>query len=491
MLLGLHIKPGIDRVRAVTIRESNRRRWVFAVVASSVFMINLDLWIVNVALEAIGRDLPGASLAGLSWVLNAYAVTLAALLTVAGRAGDRLGTRRLFLLGTALFTAASAACALAPSLPALVAARVVQAAGAAMMMPSSLALLLASVPAERRHSAARAWSVIGALAAATGPVIGGLLVGASWRWVFVINLPVGLAALAAGRRVLPHPPERPREPLPDLVGSGLLIVAVAALTGAIVQGPGWGWTSGAVLGLLALAGVGLASFVWRCAHHPAPLVELALMRVRTFAVANAGVFLFSAAFAIMLLSNALWCQGVWHYSALRTGLAMAAGPAVVPFAAIASNRAVKRYGAGPVSAVGCVLFAAGLGWRTVAAGVTPDYVRDLLPSMLIGGAGVGLALSTLIASGTTALPPDRSATGAAVLNTGRQVASSLGVAILVAFLGSGTIRGAGVGAFDRAWIAAAGLALIGAVASLYLPAGGAERAAAARPRGARAPGGVE
>jgi EmrB/QacA subfamily drug resistance transporter len=452
-------------------QQGNRRALVFTVVAAAVFMTNLDLWIVNVALESIGRDLPGSSLPGLSWVLNAYAVALAALLIVAGRAGDRIGHRRLFLIGTAIFTTASLGCALAPNLGVLIGARVIQATGAALQLPTSLALLLASVPVERRHSVARSWAAVGGLAAASGPVLGGLLVEVDWRWVFVINLPIGVATLLAGRRVLPHPAPRNQQPLPDLFGSALLTVAVATLTGAIVQGPDWGWSSVAVVMLLVAAGLALATFLWRCTRHSVPLLELPLLRVRSFAVANVGTFVFGVAFAIMLLSNALWCQGVWHYSALRTGLAMAPGPAVVPVVTIASNRLVRRIGPGPASAAGCLLFAVAMMWRVVAADATPDFVTDLLPSMLISGIGVGLALGTLIASGTTALPADRSATGAAVLNTGRQVASSVGVAILVAVLGTATIRGASVAAFHHAWIVAAALSGLAALTSAFLPHG--------------------
>jgi EmrB/QacA subfamily drug resistance transporter len=455
----------------VTVRESNpqtRTRLVVVVVVAAVFMTNLDLWIVNVALDSIGRDLPGSTLAGLSWVLNAYAVTLAALLIVAGRAGDRLGHRRVFLLGTTLFALASLGCALAPNLGVLVGFRVLQAAGAALQLPTSLALLLAAVPASKRHAAARSWAAVGGLAAAAGPVLGGLLVEADWRWIFVVNLPIGAAALLVGIAVLPHPAAKSDEPTPDLAGSALLTIAVAAVTGAIVQGPEWGWGSASVLGLFGIASVAGAWFAVRCVRHANPLIEPGLLRVRAFTVANAGTVLFGVAFAIMLLSNALWCQGIWHYSALRTGLAMAPGPAMVPIVTILSNRAVHRFGAGPVSAVGCVLFAVALLWRVAFAGSDPNYAVDLLPSMLIGGTGVGLALGTLIASGTTALPPARSATGAAVLNTGRQVSASIGVAVLVAILGAGSVRAATVGAFQRAWVVAAVVALLAAGTSLLL-----------------------
>jgi EmrB/QacA subfamily drug resistance transporter len=434
------------------------------VIASAVFMSNLDLWIVNVAFVDIGTNLH-SSLADVSWVLNAYAVTLAALLIPAGRLGDRLGHRSVFLAGVTVFTVASLACAVAPNLPILIAARILQAAGAAAQLPSSLALLMAAVPAESRTHAARLWSAVGAVAAVCGPVLGGLLVALDWRWVFVVNLPVGLVAVVAGLRVLPHPPARPREPLPDLLGAVLLVVAVASLTGALVQAPAWGWTARRTVALLAVAIAGTALFLRRCARHSSPLVELHLMRVRRFAIANAGTAAFSAAFAIMLLSNALWCQQVWHYSPLRTGFAMAPGPLMVPFVTVWSARLVHRVGLAPLTAVGSLLFAAGLGWRIAAAGTTPNYLADLLPSMIIGGIGVGLALSSFIAAGATALPAERAATASGTVNSGRQIASALGVAVLVTVLGTG---GSVVSNFDDGWWIAIVLSLVAGAIGLGL-----------------------
>jgi hypothetical protein len=178
--------------------------------------------------------------------------------------------------------------------------------------------------------------------------------------------------------------------------------------------------------------------------------------------------LFSTSFAIMLLSNTLWCQEVWGYTALQTGLAMAPGPAIVPFVTIASRRAIQRFGAGTVAAIGCLFFAGGLLWRVVTADASGTYVIDFLPSMLLGGTGTGLALSTLIASGTTAVPANRSATGAAILNTGRQIASAVGVAILVAILGQSAIGKGSVGQFHLAWGIGALLVAVAAVVTFFL-----------------------
>jgi EmrB/QacA subfamily drug resistance transporter len=466
-------------------RRSTRARLVWLVVVAAVFMSNLDLWIVNVALVDMGRSL-GGSLSNLSWVINAYAVTLAALLIPAGRLGDRIGHRRVFLAGIVVFTVSSIACALANDVLVLVIARVFQAAGAAAQLPTSLALLMASVPEARRLHAARGWSAVGALSAVAGPVLGGLLVTVSWRWVFLVNVPFGIAAVVAGWLVLPHPQATERTPLPDLVGSGLLVLAVGALSGALVEAPQWGWFSPGIGALLAVAVVGGVVFVRRCQVHPAPMLELPLLRVPRFAVANVAVFVFSAAFAIMLLSNSLWCQSVWHWSALRTGLAMAPGPAMVPIVTIVSARWMHRIGANRMAAIGSVLFAASMLWRVAFAELDADYARDLLPSMIVGGIGVGLALGTLIAAGATALPAHRSATASAIVNSGRQVASTVGVAVLVTLVGTGGADA--VGRYDASWWVAAGSAVAAAIASLLLPAARSTGApSAATPSPAAAP----
>jgi EmrB/QacA subfamily drug resistance transporter len=440
----------------------------FVVVVAAIFMSNLDLFIVNVALPSIGQDFGGSSLAGLSWVLSAYAISFAALLVAAGRLGDRIGQRRVFLAGMALFTVASAACAAAPDLALLVAARVIQAAGAAALIPTSLALLLAATAPEHRSGRVRAWAAVGGISAALGPVAGGLLVQADWRWVFLVNLPVGAAAIAVGRRVLPHPPPRAAEPLPDLAGAALLTAAIGGLTGGLVEGPSWGWTSGGTIALLAGAAVSVGWFLWRCAHHDHPMFELPLLRRPTFGPATLATFVFSIGFAAMLLSNVLWCQTVWHYSALRTGLAIAPGPAMVPGLAIGAGSLSRRFGPGPVAAVGNLVFASGLLWRVFFVTVTPHYLTDLLPSMLLTGIGVGLTLPTLVSAAATALPPERFGTGSAVLNMGRQVASALGVAVLVTVLGTPTTAAGAMSAFRHAWLAVAAASILAAVASVFV-----------------------
>jgi MFS family permease len=412
------------------------------VVVLAVFMTNLDLWIVNVALPDLGRSFAPATLGELSWVLNGYAITLAALLVVAGRLGDRVGQRPVFLAGIAVFTIASVACALAPNLWVLVLARVVQAAGAAAQLPTSLALLLATVPADRRTTATRGWAAVGGL---------------------------GVLALLAGRAALPRPSARENGPLPDVGGAVLVTIAVAALTGALVQAPDWGWAATSTLGLLAAAIVTGVWFLVRTSRHASPLLELHLLRLPRFGLASAGTTLFGVAFAIMLMSNVLWCQEVWHWNALQTGLALVPGPALVPIVTVLTTRLATRVGHGPLVTAGGVLFALGTLWRALVATPSPDYVRDLLPSMVLTGAGVGLALGTLVAAGVQSLPGNRAATGSALVNSFRQISAAVGVAVLVTILGTQAGSGA-VPGFRTAWVLCSALALATSAMGLLLTA---------------------
>src|SRR5271170_3232321 len=228
--------------RASEYRSATSPHQVLAIVCVGIILANLDLFIVNVGLPNIARDFKDATLEDLSWILNGYAIVYAALLVFFGRLAERYRRDRSFLLGVALFTAASAACAAADSVGTLVAFRLVQAAGAALMTPTSLGLLLASFPADRRGGAVRTWAAIGGLAAALGPVIGGVLVTASWRWIFLVNVPIGLVALAIGWWKLPEIPGHDAA-RPDPRDAALVTAGVAALTFAIVKGNDWGWES--------------------------------------------------------------------------------------------------------------------------------------------------------------------------------------------------------------------------------------------------------
>ena len=416
--------------------DSRRVAAVVGVLALAVFMSSLDLFIVNLAFPYIAKQYPGTSLSSLSWVLNAYTIVFAAVLVPAGRWADRIGRRRVFTAGLACFSVGSVLCALAPGVNLLIAARVVQAAGAGAMVPASLSLLLAAVPAAARAKALGTWSALGALGAALGPVIGGSLVQVNWRWVFWINVPVGIAAVLLAVRVVPESRDAASRGRPDLVGAGLLAAAVGLLAFALVEAPGWGWGSAGFTGLLAASVACGVLMVMRSRRHHSPVIELELLRSRTFSGAFAASILYYAAFGAFVLSAVEFLTGVWRYSAVEAGLAIAPGPLMVlPFARVVAPRLAARLGGpGRVAVIGCLVNAgAQLLWLSQIQ-ATPDYVTHLLPAQLLGGAGVGLTIPSLLGAGSASLTPGRFGTGSGILNTARQVGTVLGVAGLVAIL---------------------------------------------------------
>ena len=444
-------------------------RQTLVIVCAGVVMASLDLFIVNVALPQIARDLHEQSLGTLSWVLNGYAIIYAALLVLAGRLADRHNRKNGFLLGVAIFTAGSAACGAAATVPMLIAFRLVQAAGAALLTPTSLGLVLASYSAERRGGAVRAWTAAGGMAASLGPALGGLLVAASWRWVFLVNVPIGLAAIVAGWRRLPDVPGH-AGPRPDGLSAVLVTAGVGALTLGLVRGGAWGWTSAATVGVLGGAVIVLGLFVARCLHHHNPLIEPALFRVRTFSGASVAMLFFSISFGAMLLSIVLWMQDAWGWSALRTGLGLAPGPLMVPlFTFLVTGRLLARYGPGLVIGIGTAVFAAGVSWWAVTVQLNPDYLT-VLPGMVVTGIGVGLTLPSLMSTAASSLPPPSFATGSAVVNMLRQVGFAIGVAMLVAVLGNPAGRAAELTAFRHGWWATAAAALVATVSATWLRA---------------------
>jgi EmrB/QacA subfamily drug resistance transporter len=450
-----------------------QRTKVAAIVSVGVFVASLDLFIVNIAFPDIERDFHGTSLASLSWILNAYAIVFAALLVPAGRWADRAGRKRAFLAGMGLFTLSSAACAAAPSVGVLIAARVAQATGAALLMPTSLGLLLPEFPPERRQVAVGIWSAVGGAAAAAGPLVGGLLVQASWRWVFLVNVPIGIAAIAAGVGTLREIRE-PHTARGDIVGAGLLTAAVASLTLAIVKGTDWGWGGGRVVGLFAAAVVLSILVGRRSLVHPAPVIELAVVRVRAFSVSAAAMLLFNVAFAAMLLSSVLLLTQGWHEPVLTAGLQLAPGPGAAALSAVPAAILAQRIGPRWTGFAGTLLFAGGVGLVALSAGESPHYASDFLPGFTIGGIGVGFVLPSVQGAAMATLPPTLFSTGTAKIAMARQIGAALGIAILVAVIGTPS-AGHVVDAFKPIWrvevltCLAAGIAML-AVGPLRAPA---------------------
>jgi EmrB/QacA subfamily drug resistance transporter len=436
---------------------------VLIIVCAGVVLASLDLFIVNVALPDMARDLHQRSLSDMSWVLNAYAITYAALLVLVGRLSESRRRENGFLLGAIVFTAASAACGAATSLPMLVAFRIVQAAGAALLTPTSLSLVLATAKPEKRQSSVRAWTAVGGAAAALGPVVGGLLVAASWRWVFLVNVPIGITAVVIGWRRLPSVPGHP-VPRPDAFGALLITAGVGALTLGLVEGNDWGWGSTRVVVALAAAVAALLAFTLHTARHHNPLVEPTLFKIRNFSGASAVALTFSMAFGAMLLSIVLWMQDVWHWSALHTGLAFAPGPAMVPiFSFLIAGRLIARFGPGRVIGAGATIYAIGVASWAIRAGLHPDYLGQVLPGTLMTGAGVGLTLPTFMATGAAALPPQSFATGSAVVNMLRQVGLAIGVAIFIAVLGTPLNPTAALHAYQHGWTVISSVAFLAAI----------------------------
>ena len=452
----------------LTRRRDASSSLVLLIVSAGFSLATLDLFIVNVALPKIAHDFDSAGLGDLSWVLNAYAIVFAALLVLFGRLADRFPREYGFLLGLAVFIVASALCATASSTLELVIFRIVQAAGAALMTPTSLGMVLATSSGKARDNNVRTWTAISGLMAALGPVVGGLLVTISWRWVFVVNIPFGLAALVFGWTRLPHV-RGERIPYPNAIGAALVTAGVALLTLGLVKGHDWGWGSAETVGVLVGSVAVIGLFVLHCLRDSNPLLDRDLFRRRSFTGASVVSTLYSVAFGAFLLSLVLWDQNVWHWSALHTGLAIAPGPLLVlPTALLLAERLIGRFGSGVVIAIGATLFALGAVWCAVFAGLHANYLADMFPGLVIVGVGVGLTLPTMMASATSELPPENFATGSAVVNMLRQVGLAVGVAILVAVLGTPNGGRALLDAFDRAWFVIGAFAAATALASLAI-----------------------
>lgn len=417
------------------INASAPRPFVIFIILSAVFMSLLDMFIVNVAFPAIARHFAETNTAGLSWVLSAYAIVFAALLVPAGRWTDQAGRKRGFLIGLAIFTAASALCAAASSVGMLIGARIIQAAGAAIISPAAMGLMLTEFPPAKRTTAVALFAAVGGAAAAFGTPVGGILAQLNWRWIFLVNLPVGFLTLVAGARVLREHERPTKAGAADLLGALLLTGAIGSLVLGIEKGADWGWASGRVVGVLSAS---ISLFVWfvhRSRWHPAPVIELPMLSLPGFAAANLSAFLFSTAFAGMILVNVLFLSRVWHLASWQLGLELTAGPFTAASMALPGGRLVSRYGAKRVAVAGAILFALGCGWTIASMREAPAFMVQVLPASLLVGMGIGLSLPSSTTAGVSSLPPARLSTGSAILNMSRQVGSAVGVAVLVAIVG--------------------------------------------------------
>jgi EmrB/QacA subfamily drug resistance transporter len=460
--------PTIRPADPVTSRR--RAHAVFIVTALGTFMASLDLSIVNVAFPDIEASYPDASSASLAWIITAYSIVFGALLVVGGRTGDRIGRKRVFLGGIAVFLLGSFLCGIAPNVATLVGARALQGVGAAFLVPASVALLIGAYPPERRMQIVAQWGGIGALAVATGPSLGAAIVSAGgWRWAFFVNIPVGLFVLLFGRRVLTESVGDSDSKTPDYLGVGLMSAALASLVLAISEGSTWGWTDARILAAVAVASVAGAAFVHRTLHHDDPVIDPALFHSRSFVIANTATVIYATGFFAMLLGNILFLTGVWGYSIMQAGLAVTPGPVVVAIVAGSAGKLAARIGFRPVLLFGATCFAIGLTTYITLVTATPNYLATWLPGTLLVGLGVGFTFPVLSAGAVSSLPPARFAVGSAVNQTARQIGGALGIAVLVALIGSQRHLADPVEGFHQLWAFAATAALTAGVIGSFIP----------------------
>ena len=445
------------------------RTWVLALTSVASLMVALDALVVTTALSTIRVDL-GASIEQLEWTVNAYNLSFAVLLMTAAAIGDRFGRRRMFVAGLGLFVAASAACALAPDVGWLIAARAVQGVGAAMITPVALALLSANYPAELRGKAMGLFAGITGLAVLGGPVVGGAIAqGAAWEWIFWLNVPIGLAAIPLVLRRIPE--SYGRRARLDFAGLALVTGAALGIVWALVRGNAAGWGSVEVVGALA-AGVvvAIAFVVWEL-RTPEPMLPMGFFRSRGFAAGNASVFfliasLFGAAFFL-----AQFLQTALGFGPLGTGLRLMPWTATLFIVAPIAGSLVNRVGERPLIVGGLLLQTIGMVWIGLIASPTMDYV-DMVPALVLAGTGVSMAIPATQNVVMSAVPATEAGKASGTYNMLRQLGGVFGIALLVAvFTGAGGYASpqAFTNGFAPAIGVTAGLALIGAVAGLGLP----------------------
>ena len=441
---------------------------VLALTAVGVTLVSLDISIVNVAFGAIAKDFP-ESRRTLTWVFSAYNIAYAAGLLTAGRLADAFGRKRAFLTGLSTFMVGSLLCAFAPSALMLVLARAVQAIGGAMLTPSSLALVLPEFPVEKRSAAIGIWGAVGAVAAASGPTIGGFLVDTfSWHAVFLVNIPLCILALSVGARLLRESRDESAPRTVDYFGAILAVFGVGLLTLMIVQSDEWGWVTQRALSVLAVALVFLVAFVMRCRVAAHPVLDLKLLRLPFVSAAAISGFGFTMGFFSLIFVNTQWLQTVWNYSPSRSGLAGIPGPVMAAIVAAPAGRLAQRVGHGKVVAAGAVILCSGNLFLSYWITDEPHYLTHYLPVMVYTGIGVGLCISTISSSATAFLPQTRFAMGSALNNTARQIGAALGVALVSSILVSALAKDDYLSGFHTAWRLTSFIILVSGMAMLTL-----------------------
>jgi EmrB/QacA subfamily drug resistance transporter len=451
---------------------------VLAVVAVAQFMVILDASIVNVALPTIQRDV-GFSQENLSWILNAYTLIFGGFLLLGGRAADRLGRRRLFMAGIALFSTASLICGLSQSSGELLVARGFQGLGGAMVSPAALSIILTTfAEGQERNRALAVWGAIAGAGGAVGLLLGGVLVQElSWRWVFFVNVPIGILLLAASPRIVPESrSEAVAKSGYDVAGAVAITLGVMSLVFTLIKADSWGWGSGRTIGGFVVSAVLVAAFLVIERRQEDPLVPLRIFSNRSLSAADATLLLVVAALFAMFFFLTLYLQEVLGFSALKTGVAYLPLSLTIILASTVASQFVDRLGPKPVLVVGLLIATGGFVFLTSVSG-KGDYGSHVVPSMIILGIGMGMSFVPVTIAGTSGVAPNDSGLASGLLNTTQQVGGSLGLAILSSIATSRTtsalhsgqaVTSALTHGFKGAFIGGALLCALGALFALTL-----------------------
>jgi EmrB/QacA subfamily drug resistance transporter len=462
----------------------SRQAWLALGVATLVsFLVVVDVSVVNVAFPTIRADL-GATETALSWIVSGYNIGVAAFLLLGGRLADSLGRKKVFLPGVALFMVGSLLCGVAPSAAFLIAARVVQAIGGAVLMPASLALVLPEFPLSRRSTAVGFWGATGSLGAAFGPSLGSVLIRlGSWRWVFLINVPICLLVLVLAKRIFRESRNPDASGRIDLLGVPIGTAGVALVMLAIVESEAWGLTSPRVIGF-ALVGVALLGLlVARSRRHPEPLIDLGLFRHRSFASSNLAVAFYSMGFTSGFLLNSLLLQNLWNRPILETGAALTPGPLLATATSIVGGRWADRYGHRWLIGIGSLLLAVAPLLYLLVLTEEPHVFDRFVPISLLAGLGTGMSISSWFSASVSDVGPARFGVANATLRTVMQVFYGVGVSVMITLLAANE----GLGGYRGGWVFVAAMMVIAAVVVVVtFPAGSSAGRAVSAPAGATA-----
>jgi EmrB/QacA subfamily drug resistance transporter len=428
-------------VKARIFAEENKKWWTLAAVSFGLFMIMLDNTIVNVALPTIQKSLH-LQVSELEWVVAGYALTFGALMLTGGKLADLLGRRAMFVVGLVIFTLSSLACGLAGGASLLIAARIVQGLGAALMNPSTLSIITVTFPPKQRGTAIGIWAGVSALALAIGPLAGGLITEhINWNWIFFINVPIGALAILAAFAFIEESRDTSAEQRPDVPGLFTSALGLFALSYALIEANTYGWTSGRIVAAFVVAAVSLVAFVVLEQHQRLPMLDLSLFRNRGFAGANTVMLLVGLAMFGVFFYVSLYLQQILKYSPVKAGASFLPWTVLIILLAPFAGKLSDRFGSRPFVTGGMVVLTGSL-FLFSRMGMHESF-WGLLPAMIFGGVGMGIAMAPTTAAAMHSVRADKAGVGSAVLNSMRQVGGSLGIAVMGAIVAASVPGAAG------------------------------------------------